>query len=224
MNPHSEQEQESYPHWNIVFQIVTMMANQILALHAYTLLDQVPISTRICYGFVAPHREAFQRTIAIMHYTNLRLMAHLDVVDKNLPIHSLRYYVYYPLLAISWWQFVPWKSNFSNGNTWIFVIPMFGGVTLECLQYLFLTEYCHGKASSLVHWKYLMGVHLSAMIMAFAFTLAFRGMVSIQFIYFGAAFLVALLFLTGLGLIVIGANPDADLCHVVGTRMNEFEG
>jgi hypothetical protein len=126
---------------------------------------------------------------------------------------SIRYYYYYPLLAISWWQFVPWNSDFRNGNTWIFVVPMFGGVSLELIQYLVRTHYCIiGVSSSLVHWEYLMAIHLSAMIMAFAFTLAFRGMVSIQYIYFGAAFFVAILFLSGLALIAI--NIGSDVCNI----------
>jgi hypothetical protein len=177
----------------------SMIGNQVLGLHAYSLLDQVPLSTKICRGFVAPHREAFKRTIAMIHYTNLRL------AQPWLPSA-----LYYPLLALSWWQFVPLDSDFRNGNTWIFVVPMFFGVSLDMTQSLLMEHYC--GLSSLVSWRWLLGVHMSAMSMAFAFTLAFRGIISIQRIYFGAAFFVALLFLAGSGLIF--SSVGTDICSL----------
>ena len=200
--------------WAIVTMIVTsiciiwdndaylwpsIFGNQVLAMHAYSLLDQVPKSTRICAGFVAPHREAFKRTIAMMLYTNLRL------VHPWIPSEIL----YYLLLAVAWWQFVPINSDFRNGNTWIFVVPMFIGVSLEMAQSLIREHYC-GGLPSLVAPRFLLGVNWSAMAMAFAFTLAFRGLVLIQYIYFGAAFFVALLFSVGFALIFMS---EAELCY-----------
>jgi hypothetical protein len=170
----------------------SIIMNEVLGIHAYSLLDQVPLSTKIIPGFVAPHREAFKRTIAMMHYTNLRL------VQTQLQASPM---FYFPFLAWSWWQFVPLDSDFSNGNTWVFVIPMFLGVTLDTVQSLVMEHFCGLSSSDLVPWPWLLGVDLSAMLMAFAFTLAFRGIISIQYIYFGAAFFVALLFLAGCWLI-----------------------
>jgi hypothetical protein len=175
--------------------------NEVLGIHAYSLLDQVPLSTKIIPGFVAPHREAFKRTIAMMHYTNLRL------AQSQLQLSPM---FYFPFLAWSWWQFVPLDSDFSNGNTWIFVIPMFFGVTLDTAQSLVMEHYCGLSSSDLVPWPWLLGVDLSAMLMAFAFTLAFRGIISIQYIYFGAAFFVALLFLAGCWLIF--STSPSEIC------------
>lgn len=181
---------------------LAMVGNQVLAMHAYSLLDQVPLSTRICRGFVAPHREAFKRTIAMMLFTNLRL------IQPWIPSG-----VYLPLLALAWWQFVPLNSDFGNGNTWIFVIPMFVGVSLETAQSLLMEHHC-GGLPSLVPKRFLLALHWSAMVMAFAFTLAFRGIISIQRIYFGAAFFVALLFVAGCGLIFWSSAEVAQQCAI----------
>lgn len=178
----------------------SMIGNQVLALHAYSLLGQVPRSTIICRGFVAPHQEAFKRTIAMMNYTNLRL------AQPWIPSAL----VYCPLLAWCWWQFVPLDSDFRNGNTWIFVVPMFFGVSLDMTQSLLMEHYC--GLSSLVSWRWLLGIHMSAMLMAFAFTVAFRGIISIQRIYFGAALFVALLFLVECYLIFLSAGTE--LCSL----------
>lgn len=168
----------------------SIVTNECLAVHAYSLLEQVPLSTKIIPGFVAPHREAFKRTIAMMHYTNLRLLK--DVLPQTL---------HYPLLAVAWWQFQPFNSDFRNGNTWVFVVPMFVGVTLDLCQSILMAHgYCSGMGD-MVAWQWLLGVHLSAQIMAFGFTLAFRGIIVIQYIYFGAVFFVALLFAAGSWLI-----------------------
>mmetsp|Transcript_14510 Transcript_14510/g.22109 ORF Transcript_14510/g.22109 Transcript_14510/m.22109 type:complete len:255 (-) Transcript_14510:167-931(-) len=189
--------------YNSILLFATMVFNEGLAIHAYSLMDQVPLSTKICKGFTAPHREAFKRTIAMMHYTNLRLLQSLGIPD----------FLYLILLPFSWRQFWPFTSDFSNGNTWIFVVPMFVGVSLDMMQSLFTKYYC-GSEYDLVSWQWLLGVHLSAMIMAFAFTLAFRGMISIQLIYFGAAFFVALLFVSGC-LLIFFSPAQALSCSAI---------
>jgi hypothetical protein len=124
----------------------SMIGSQVLAMQAYSLLDQVPRSTEICPGFVAPHQEAFKRTIAMMNYTNLQL------AQPWVPS-----VLYYALLALSWWQFVPFHSDFRNGNTWIFVVPIFFGVSLDMTQSLVMD---HCGLSSLVSWRGLLGVTL----------------------------------------------------------------
>lgn len=90
---------------------------------------------------------------------------------------------------------------------------MFLGVTLDAAQSLVMEHYCElGADGDLVAWKYLLGVDLSAMLMPFAFTLAFRGIISIQKIYFGAAFFVALLFLAGCWLIF--STSPSEICSL----------
>jgi hypothetical protein len=188
----------------------SIIANQVLAVHAYSLLDQVPLSTKICWGLEAPHREAFKRTSAVMIYTNLRL------AQKWIPN-----FVYYPVLVAVWRQFLPFNSDFRNGNTWIFVVPMFIGVSLDMAQSLVMEHHC--GLPSLVSVRWLLGVHLSAMSMAFAFTLAFRGIVSIRRIYFGAAFFVALLFVAECT--IIFWNSTVDLCSLgIPVPTNTFIG
>jgi hypothetical protein len=177
-----------------------IVANETLAIHSYTLLNQVPLSTRIIPGFMAPHREAFKRTIAMMHYTNLRLIG--NRYSQPSPIYKI-------LIAIVWWQFLPLNSDWSNGNTWVFVVPIFVGVSLDILQSMLLKDFC-GHDQDLVSWRWLLGVHLSAMIMAFGFTMAFRNIIIIQQIYFGAAFFVALLICVGCWL--ISSNPLNKIC------------
>jgi hypothetical protein len=167
-----------------------VITNEVLAIHAYTLLDKVPLSTKIIPGFVAPHREAFKRTIAMMHYTNLRL------IQDVLPL-----VLFYPLLVLAWKQFLPFGSDFRNGNTWVFVIPMFCGVTLDTTQSLVRRHYWD-LAADMIPPRWLLGVHMSAMSMAFAFTLGFRGIIRIQYIYFGAVFFVALIFVAECWLIL----------------------
>jgi len=125
----------------------------------------------------------------VMHYTNVRL---------SFPWMPL--FLYNLLLCVVWYQFIPFQSNFRNGNTWIFVIPMFLGISVDLGQSVFRKQVCD-NTTDLVSWRWLLGVHLSAMLMAFAFTLAFRGMIRIQIIYFGAAACVAGLFVVGSWLI-----------------------
>lgn len=86
------------------------------------------------------------------------------------------------------------------------MIPMFIGVSLDMAQSLVMEHHC--GLPSLVPVRWLLGVQLSAMAMAFAFTLAFRGIVSIRHIYFGAAFFVALLFVAECGMIFWNSNVD----------------
>ena len=76
---------------------MAIVANEIVALDAYSLLGQVPHSTVICERpkTVAPHKEAFKRTMAVMHYLNLRLSR------PWLPVP-----LYIGLLGVIWLQFL----------------------------------------------------------------------------------------------------------------------
>jgi hypothetical protein len=50
-----------------------VLATTLLALTSTTQLKHAPVSTTIMPGVVAPHREAFARTIALMLYYNVRI-------------------------------------------------------------------------------------------------------------------------------------------------------
>ena len=152
---------------------VAIAANQVLAMDAYSLLDQVPHSTVIVKNWiVAPHKEAFKRTMAVMHYTSLRLCR------PWLPLP-----LYIPLLAFCWSLFLPFNCDLSNGNTYFFPIPMFLGVSVDIMAHLW-------SAEDYLTTQYLLAIQFSALCLAFAFTLAFRGIVPIKPIYFGSAAVV----------------------------------
>jgi len=160
----------------------TILANAVLAVDATSLIDQVPQSTVIAskpIWIVAPHKEAFQRTMAVMHYLNLRLSRQFFATwfaTQWVPL-------YVTLSLYCWSLFWPFSADFKNGNTYFFVLPMFGGVTLDLLlQGCFFTA-----RGEYLTTQYLLGIQLSALAVAFAFTLAFRGYVSIRPLYFGSA-------------------------------------
>ncbi|KAJ1403483.1 hypothetical protein B484DRAFT_338418 [Ochromonadaceae sp. CCMP2298] len=160
-----------------------VVTTSLLALDARSLIAQVPEKTRINAWIVAPHREAFQRTIAILHYVNLRICRQLQWLPATDPYYNA---AYFSLMAFCWTLFLPIGSDFSNGNTWIFVIPMFTGVTIDAWQQAFGGE-------TFVTLNFLLTTQLSALTIAFVFTLAFRQYVNIKAVYALSAICVAAL-------------------------------
>mmetsp|Transcript_21936 Transcript_21936/g.36732 ORF Transcript_21936/g.36732 Transcript_21936/m.36732 type:complete len:231 (+) Transcript_21936:67-759(+) len=156
-----------------------LVTTTLLAWEAQSLIPQVPEKTRISKWIVAPHREAFQRTIAIIFYTNLRIFKEMNWI----PIWG-RSITYPIMLFVSWLQFSPIGSDFTNGNTWIFVMPMFSGVTYDAIQ-----QQLGGE--TFVSLKFLLFTELSALLIAFVFTLAFRSYVNIKVVYAVSALCVA---------------------------------
>ncbi len=168
-----------------VFTFSSILFNTATAYQARQLLDQVPLQTEIVPGVVAPHREAFKRTMSIMHYANLRILGCIFLTNDT---------VLYKLF-LSWFiyeMFLPRSCSFDNGNTWIFVIPMFLGTTLDVCQY---TWFSPGGILRIPH--YLL-IEWSALVIAFFFTLAFRGYFTVYQIYIVSAVAVATLFGGGL--------------------------
>jgi len=170
----------------------SVILNSVTAWDARSLLDQVPLKTEIVPGIVAPHREAFKRTMSMMHYGNLRIIGKLLTSNNNIMGGNNigeETNVYKILLwMFAWYSFFPLGSDFQNGNTWIFVVPMFLGVTTDMIQ-LYTTN-------SVLLEHYLI-IELSALTIAFWFTLAFRGYISVPQIYLGSALFVATLFFGG---------------------------
>jgi hypothetical protein len=158
-----------------------VVTTSLLAFDARSLISQVPEKTRITAWIVAPHREAFQRTIAILHYVNLRICREMQWLPATDPYYNA---VYFSLVAFCWTLFLPIGSDFSNGNTWIFVIPMFAGVSFDAWQ-----QALGGK--TFVTLSFLLCTQLSALTIAFVFTLAFRAYVDIKAIYALSAICVA---------------------------------
>ena len=93
--------------------------------------------------------------------------------------------------------------DLSNGNTWVFVIPMAAGLTADALFQLPAFQ-CIGTTTTTTNndnikmcWNDdaitqldLLWVLLSGLVVAFVFTLAFRGVFRIQTCYWGAALVV----------------------------------
>ena len=159
--------------------LASVVLNSTTAWDARNLLPQVPLKTEIVPGIVAPHKEAFKRTMSMMHYVNLRILGQLYEIQLSSTIYQTGCW------AFGWYFFAPVSSDFGNGNTWIFVLPMFAAVITDIPQLLLRDA---------LHMNHYLMIEFSALIIAFGFTLAFRGFVSVQKLYLGSALYVAVLF------------------------------
>ena len=170
--------------WKLV--LPSQICNLMLVNDAYSLLSQVPTSTQIFPGVVAPHKEAFQRTIWVMQYLIARISTkffheslrnsistdgnYISILESIVILW--RYYPLIPQLNIDWW----------NGNTWIFVIPIFIGVSGDIYVY-----FIYGDIFQIYHL--LLG-ELLGLCLAFGFTLGFRRYIPMPIVYCGAALAV----------------------------------
>ena len=170
--------------WTLV--LPSQICNLMLVNDAYSLLSQVPTSTQIFPGVVAPHKEAFQRTIWVMQYLIARICTkifheslrnsistdgnYISILESIVILW--RYYPLIPQLNIDWW----------NGNTWIFVIPIFIGVSGDIYVY-----FIYGDIFQIYHL--LLG-ELLGLCLAFGFTLGFRRYIPMPIVYCGAALAV----------------------------------
>ena len=172
----------------------SVLLNSATAWDARNLISQVPLKTEILPGIVAPHKEAFKRTMSMMHYVNLRILGQLLDIQTTSTLYQMVCW------AFGWYFFAPVSSDFRNGNTWIFVVPMFAAVVTDIPQ-LMLRD-------ALQTSHYLL-IELSALIIAFGFTVAFRGYVSVPKFYLGSALYVAALFL-GVMRIILFSTPTLE--------------
>ena len=170
--------------------MTSVVLNSTTAYDARNLLPQVPLKTEIIPGIVAPHKEAFKRTMSMMHYVNLRILGQLYDIQSTSTLYQAGCW------AFGWYFFAPVSSDFGNGNTWIFVVPMFLAVITDIPQLLLLRD--------ALQMKHYLLIELSALIIAFGFTLAFRGFVSVQKIYIWSALYVAALFVGVMHTILVG--------------------
>jgi hypothetical protein len=179
--------------------VCSMILTALTALDARSLMSQVPIRSIIVPGVSAPHREAFKRTMSMMHYANVRIFGELCRGTADTSALTLYQTSYKTLLLYMWTQFLPIHSPLDNGNTFIFVVPMFVGVSLDIYQTLALET-----SINVTHYLLL---QLSALVIAFYFTLAFRGYFSVRQIYIASALMVAGIF--GSGIFMIVAPPPS---------------
>mmetsp|Transcript_16853 Transcript_16853/g.31915 ORF Transcript_16853/g.31915 Transcript_16853/m.31915 type:complete len:333 (+) Transcript_16853:95-1093(+) len=187
----------------------------VASLGSRGLLSQVPTTSHIASWIFPPHREAFKRTISIIVYLNMRLANEWKWISTNGGGECILFPVILGCYTI--FSIHPFKSSFSNGNTWVFVIPMFLGFCIDSykqfpsIQFIrtnssntaksiphynvwFDWTEVHGWNSEKVNETFLLLTLLCALEIAFMFTVAFRGMLSIQTCYWAAAIQVAILF------------------------------
>ena len=162
------------------FLLLSMACTTPLALGSLALLTQAPQFTAIARGIVAPHREAYKRTISVVLYLNLRLA------------RSAGWWPFgtraYGAACAAWALWLLPRSAFDNGNTLVFVVPIFAGVALDARHQLA----CLGRErcpwnDDVATARTLVGMQLVALVVAFAFTLAFRGYLRTRRLYSASA-------------------------------------
>jgi hypothetical protein len=167
--------------WTLV--VPSQICNLILVNDARFLLNQVPKSTQIFPGVVAPHKEAFHRTIWVMQYLIARVCMKL-CHQQNRYISGKLVDIFESVIIL--WRYIPLIPSFNvewwNGNTWIFVIPIFIGVSGDLYVY-----YVHGDVFQI--YQLLLG-ELLGLCLAFGFTLGFRNYIPMPLVYCGAALAV----------------------------------
>ena len=178
------------------FLLLSMACTTPLALGSLALLTQAPQFTAIARGIVAPHREAYKRTISVVLYLNLRLARSAGWW----PLGARAY----GAACAAWALWLLPRSAFDNGNTLVFVVPIFAGVALDARHQLACLglERCPWN-DDVATARTLVGMQLVALVVAFAFTLAFRGYLRTRRLYAASAGAVA----ACLGTLLTGAVP-----------------
>jgi len=145
-----------------------------LAYGSYALLGHAPERTVIARGIVAPHREAYKRAIGVVLYVNVRLAWACDLLGARI------YGVACALLAA---RLAPTKA-FDNGNTFVFVVPIFCGVGLDAVRQLrcIAAQECAWNAE-VATLRTVAAVQFVALLVSFAFTLGFRGYIRLARLY-----------------------------------------
>jgi hypothetical protein len=244
-----QQQQDDRPTTRIAILIfvISQVLNAVLATQAASLLPQVPDWTEIMPGIVAPHKEAFRRTMAVLHYLVARVtlatvlkstfladvMMQMGMAGSSAGMHdqyqglllanqdlcyNMHRYLCCAVLVWFWWPLVPSASSqWRNGNTWIFVLPIFVGVTGDLGQYMFMTSTSTaGGDIDIVPVHFLLQTQLLGLVLAFWFTLAFRNYVSMSTVYAGAALGVWKILHNAFYMIQAAAAASAATATVVG--------
>ena len=208
---------ESIRFWLALAIVVTSSIN---AVGSYGMLPQVRTTSHIAASWILPiaswifppHREAFKRTIAIVGYLNIQLVHKWQcwILGKEL--------IVFPLLLFSYtnYHFFPRQQDYFNGNTWVFVFPMFIGFNIDMFTMQFpsmelasimmgfpanfVIDVTDAKWHDVHSWNqnridktYLLLTLFCALQIDFMFTIVFRGPMLIQVCYWVAAAQVGLL-------------------------------
>lgn len=172
---------------------LVVVGTALLALSSIPLLKQVPRQSVISRSIIPPHREAFQRTIAFVGYLNLRLAHQIGCFNL---LQSWQDEVFAFVLGVyNLWFFLPTRA-FDNGNTWVFVVPIWAGVSVDTWHQILLPFQQDSRWNEqVVTTSYLLLTLLVTLAVAFSFTLAFRKYIPIAVAYWAAAMCVGLLIL-----------------------------
>lgn len=156
-------------HYFPIWTCLKFISATILAFGSTNLLHQVPNSSIITWFIIPPHRLAFERTISVIGYLNLRLVHQWIQQQKHLldwlfspkltgnntgnngwisllfPIGLLFYQTH---------QFFPLHLDYCNGNTYVFVIPMWIGLLVDCIhQFPVIGKIDRSSMVLLLHWR-----------------------------------------------------------------------
>lgn len=180
-----------------------IVAASISASSGVPLIGQAPVRTVISKNVIPPHREAFRRTASSVYYLSGRIAwnhmrryfgnlgssndgnASLAILDWTCGCFAVLYAAKYFLPRIH-------ETEWRNGNTYVFVVPMASGIIADAI---FQTPLLQCNKSScwnedIVTEVDLLWILLSALVVAFVFTLAFRGMLGVRKCYWGSACIV----------------------------------
>ena len=179
--------------WMILVPLLMMnqAGNFALATHAATLLPQVPHQTAILtwpVRIVAPHREAFIRTMGMMQYLVVRVVCKIVLgllrITPGSGSNGWERSITLACLAIPYFgRLVPRSLAWTNGNTWIFVLPIWFGTTGDWISFALWGD--------VIAIHQLLQVQLVGLGLAFGFTLAFRHYLPMSVVYAVAAWRVA---------------------------------
>jgi hypothetical protein len=183
--------------------ILAAIASVVTASSGMNIVDQAPKQTVVMewpFKVIPPHRDAFKRTAYSIYYLCGRIC--WNTIQYH---HQQQQYSATTTTALNWiWgmsaliyamtKFIPSPRDLdlSNGNTWIFVGPMAIGLTVDALfQIPMLSQGDQLRWNEDVITQVdLLWILLVGLVVAFVFTLAFRGVLGIRKCYWMAAILV----------------------------------
>ncbi len=183
--------------------IFGVILSTLLTFTSYSLVPNAPLVTRIYHSIHAPHRDAFRRTISMMHYVNIRILLELFKIENHYTKIFLFFYAIF--------SFLPKSSSIDDGNTWFFGVPMCASCVLDSL--LIYNTVNH----RIITLEFLNIVQICAHLIAFAFTLAFRKTFNIIITYFISVMIVSALFFYVISSLYTQNNINIDLNFDGGT-------
>lgn len=180
--------------------VLAVVASVVAAASGASIVDRAPMQTVVMerpFRVVPPHRDAFRRTAYSVYYLGARICwnaaklhglsggfalvageGDADAIDWVWSCVALSYAIRY---------FVPRPADLDwrNGNTYAFVIPMALGLTADATMQLPVLQ-CYGDLcwnADIITQFDLLCILLSGLVIAFVFTLAFRGVLGIRNCY-----------------------------------------